>query len=453
MIDADKIVETLCKCGYEAYIVGGAVRDMFLSKDPNDEDIVTNASPEEIGLIFKNEKVDMVGANFLVTMVNGIDVSTYRKDMNTKPGRENCEVTQCKTLQEDLHKRDFTINAIATCPYTGEIIDPFDGREDLKNKIIKFVGDPGQRIKEDYLRMLRAARFCCLIQGTIDKRTMDALKGHSFLVNHIAKERIRSEFLKVMEYEKPSIFFDVLHEAGILAQLIPELDYMYGHTGGKYHEETLDVHFKITGDSISSKDKLLRLTGYLHDIGKPAAYIMHDGENFVDHEKFGADLVRYYLRKYKFSTEEVTRVTNLVKYHMRSFSQTITKKAIRRMLRKFTEHNVNWKDWFKLKVADNIANIGKPNYTKKEIKAFSLKVKEAMNYEDKCFKITDLNINGNQVMEITGLSPGKEIGEILSHLFDIVIDTPQMNNYETLSNVVTGIYKRKKEEMSNESGI
>ena len=445
-MNADKIVQQLCQCGYEAYIVGGAVRDMLLNKDPEDEDVVTNASPEEIATIFKEEKIDLVGASFLVTLVNGIEVSTYRKDINKKPGRENCEVTQCETLLEDLHKRDFTINAIATCPYTGEIIDPFNGQKDLQNKVIKFVGDPNKRIYEDYLRMIRAARFCALLNATLDFDSSMAIIENRHLVKQIAPERIRLELLKVMGYEKPSIFFDVLHETGILNLLLPDLDKMYGHDGGKYHDETLDKHFKMTGDNLPPDDKILRLAGYLHDIGKPISYSITNGESFINHEKYGAALLGGILRRLKFSNAEIYRIENLVRFHMRSLAGDITDKSVRKMLRKFKENNVDWNDWLRLKIADKKANLKNPDYTDEEIKSFVLKIKNALEHKNKAFSVKDLNINGHDIMSITNLPQGKHIGNILDHLLNLVIDTPELNTNEELTRIVNANFNFKESE-------
>lgn len=438
-MNAEDIVQKLCECGFEAYIVGGAVRDMLLNKDPEDEDIVTNASPEEISTLFVDEKIDLVGANFLVTLVNGIEVSTYRKDKNIGPDRRNCEVTKCETLLEDLHKRDFTINAIATCPYTGEIIDPFNGQKDLENKVIKFVGDPNKRIYEDYIRMLRAARFCALIEGTIEENSLNALRFHNYKIQYVAPERVRLEIMKVMGYRKPSIFFDILYKSGILFYLIPDLCKMYGHDGGKYHKETLDEHFKMTGDFLKPDDKILRLTGYLHDIGKPIAYSISDGQDFVGHEKYGSTLLKSVLKTFKFTNKEVEKICGLTRFHMRSLSGDIGPKAIRKMLREFNENDIDFNDWLRLKVADRRANLNNPDYTEEEIKGFMTKIMDALSYENKAFSVKDLNINGNDVMKLTGLSPCKKVGDILNHLLDLVTEDPEINTNEKLSEIVKNV--------------
>jgi tRNA nucleotidyltransferase (CCA-adding enzyme) len=435
---SDQIIRRICECGWNAYLVGGAVRDEFLGINARDYDIVTNALPEELEKIFPDRSVKTFGASFLVTSIDTIDVSTYRSDRNFAPGRNNCITEACLTLDEDLSRRDFTFNSLAVCPYTGEVIDPFEGKKDLQNGIVKFVGDPEKRIHEDYLRMLRAARFACLIEGRLDPEAFSAIHNNRGLIKEISPERIRMELLKVMKYKTPSIFFNLLFSMDILEIILPELYKTYGHTGGKYHVETVAKHSLITGDSISPKYPLLRLVGYLHDIGKPVTF---DSEHFVDHEKVGSHLIENIFKRYKFSKDEVIFAKNLVRLHMRSLDYLITPKSIRRLLKAFSENNISWKDWMKLKIADKKANLAAENYSRQHIKSFCLKIHKAKN-ESKSgsFKITDLQINGNDVMDLLNIRPGKQIGDILKSLLEIVIDDPEKNEKEILSQLVKDYY-------------
>ena len=433
---SDQIIRRICECGYKAYLCGGAVRDNFLDITPHDYDLVTDALPDELEKIFPDRKVKTVGANFLVTLIDNIEVSTYRSDKNFAPGRQNCITSVCQTLDEDLARRDFTFNALAVCPYSGEVIDPFDGRKDLDNKIVKFVGNPIERIHEDYLRMIRAARFACLIEGSLDRAAFNAICDHKHLVLKISPERIRIELLKVMEYRKPSIFFDILHDTGILEILFPELDSMYGFDGGIHHSETLDIHFKITGDTLSSKDPLLRLVGYFHDIGKIPAHLENENNTFVNHENLGAFMIQTIFEKYKFTNKEIERAENLVVFHMRSFDSLTSGKAIRRLLRVFAENNVNWKDWLKLKVADKRANLAKEQYKREHIKKIALKIHKVKKAPERAFSVKDLKISGNHVMEILNISPGPQVGRILNSLLELVLDKPELNNQEELFKIL-----------------
>ena len=432
---SEQIIQRICECGWNAYLCGGAVRDEFLETDPSDYDIVTDALPEELEKIFPDRNVKSFGVSFLVTSIDGIDVATYRSERNSGPGRFNCITEACETLDQDLARRDFTFNALAVCPYTGEVVDPFDGRSDLERRVVKFVGDPRQRIYEDPLRMIRAARFAALIEGTLDQESFNAIRKYRYMVNEISPERIRIELLKVMKYKVPSIFFDVLYHTQILEILFPELEAMYNHTGGIYHSETLDEHFKITGDNITRKDPILRLVGYFHDIGKPVVY---DGKNFLNHEKIGSEMIRILFRKYKFTTKETSRAKKLVLYHMRSIDSLKTERAVRRLLKVFSDEHVDFKDWLKLKIADKKANLASDDYTRDEIKTFCLLVYNATRTtkQKQGFHITDLNINGYDVMNTLKIGPGEKVGIVLKKLLEIVIDQPELNEHDKLISMV-----------------
>lgn len=433
---SDEIIQRICECGWSAYLCGGAVRDHFLEVEAHDYDLVTDATPDILKQIFPDRKVNLVGANFLVTLIDDIEVSTYRSDKNFENGRHNCITSVCSTLQEDLERRDFTFNAMAVCPYLGEVIDPFHGKKDLENKLVKFVGNPYKRINEDYVRILRAARFTCLIEGQLDNAAFNAIRDCKELVKQIAPERIRLELLKVMKYKKPSIFFDVLQRTGVLKVLIPEFDRLYHHTGGKYHSETLDMHSLLAGNELSAKTPLLRLIGYFHDIGKPVVY---DGENFIDHEKVGADIIENIFSRFKFTNDEIEKAKNLVKFHMRSISNDISDKAIRRMIKTFSDNNVNWKEWLQIKIADRKANLALDDYTKEHIKMIILKIHNSKKLTTSGeFKVTDLDINGNDVMTLLNIKPGPQVGNILKYLLEQVIENPELNKKENLFELIKG---------------
>lgn len=432
----NQIIRKLCEKGFDAYLCGGAVRDIFLQQEPNDFDIVTNALPTQIKEVFHDRKVKTVGANFLVTLVDDIEISTYRTDINIIDGRNNCITNACKTLTEDLYRRDFTFNAMALCPYSGDLVDHFNGKNDLSNKLVKFVGDPDKRIHEDFLRMIRAARFACLIDGRIDGKSFNLIKKNKELIRCVSPERIRIELIKVMRYNKPSIFFNILHEMELLEIILPEMEILYEHDGGQYHGETLDVHSMITGDDLSPKDPILRLVGYLHDVGKPEAFKINNNGSFVEHEKIGCDMIEEIFTRLKFSSDEINRAKYIVLYHMRSLSD-MSPKGYRRLLKKLSEHNISWKDYLKLKIADKKANLSKEDYTKEKIKSTCIGIYKA-SHESKSgeFKITDLEVNGNDIMNALNIKPGKQVGEILNHLLELVIEDPEINKKDELIKII-----------------
>ena len=448
-IISEQIIERICKCGWKAYLTGGAVRDLFRGENPADFDIVTNCEPEDLQLIFPDKKVKMVGASFLVTLIEDIEVATYRSDRNVGPGRHNCQTSVCETIDEDLARRDFTFNALAVCPYSGEVIDPFKGLEDLKKQIVKFVGEPDARIYEDEQRMIRAARFTSLIEGQLEESSAAAIRKNAGLIQNVAPERIRLDILKAMKYRKPSIFFRVLHDTGILPLILPEMDELFGHTGGEYHGETLEEHSFLTGDALPPCNPILRLVGYLHDIGKVPSFAFHKDGSFIDHEHLGAEMIEGIFKRFKFTNEEIEIAKGLVTLHMRSMDALASGKAVRRLLSKFAEMKVTWRDWLLLKIADKNANLKQSKPV--DIKKLCLKIHEAkksMNGGDS-LKVVDLALDGHDVMQEFDLKPGPVVGKILKALLEIVLDDPEVNSKENLLEIAKKVYHEQCSGLSN----
>jgi tRNA nucleotidyltransferase (CCA-adding enzyme) len=420
---ATEIVRCLCEEGWDAYIAGGAARDILAGDVPLDYDVVTEAPYEVVKKLFSDRRVSLVGASFKVCIVDGIEVATYRKDSYFGLSAKNCQVLEAENIREDLARRDLTINSLAFCPYTGDIVDDYGGIDDLRNRIIRFTGDPKQRIYEDPCRILRACRFRAKIEGQFDPETFQAMKTYSHMVReYVAPERIRLEILKAMKCRKPSLFFDGLHEIGILDHVFPSLNACYDHEGGDYHGEIIDEHAKIVGNDLSPRNPLLRLAGFLHECGKPPA--MNKSEtgkvSFVGHEQAGADLVAVELRKLKFSVREISYIKGLVFHHMRSFETLTTPSAVRKMLKAFREDGVNWKDWIQLRIADRKGNTKKADYHRFQIKDIVLAIHKELKpaFAPAVLSIKDLAVRGDDVMKALGLKPGPEVGRILKALMD-----------------------------------
>ena len=435
----NKIIKTLCNANYSVHIVGGAVRDLLSGGTPNDFDIVTNASPDEIIPLFSGYKVDLVGESFNVLIIEGIEVSSYRTDCYHNGGLTGC--IPAGTIEEDLFRRDLTINSIALCPTSGDIIDPFDGLSDIKNKIIKFTGNPEDRIKEDPCRILRACRFLAKIGGEFDSKTFYSLFGNCHLIKSIAPERIRFEILKAMSSKNASIFFHALARINVLELVFKDLDKIYlSHLpGGKHHGESVFEHCMIAGDAIHPKFPLLKLTAYLHDVGKyeSSEYDEYKKITFHAHEKIGADIIKEELKRLKFSNEEIKYISNLIEFHMRSL-RDISPKAMRRLISKFYENDINYRDYLRLKIADRKANLKKNSFTIEEIKGMIRLFQTEMNCEKPTFSVKDLMINGTDVMQILGIGPGKQVGAILKGLFEMVLDNPELNTVDNLMELVKG---------------
>lgn len=437
---AFKIIQTLCDNGCKAYLAGGVVRDLFLDKDPNDYDIVTEATPEQIEQLFHNNKIDKVGKSFEVCIVDGIEVAGYRKDTYFGLSDKNVEIEPAMTLEEDLGRRDFTINSMAFCPYTNELIDPFEGIIDLDKRLIKFTGDPYDRIYEDPCRIIRACRFLCQIDGDFDINTYKALKKYSYLIkDYVSPERVRLEIFKALKTKKASSFFRSLHSIDGLKYIFPSLNNCYGIDGGKYHKESIFDHNMYAGDAISSICKITKLAGYLHDIGKPRTK-SEDG-SFIGHEKVSSDLAKDELLYLRFSNREIEYITTLLRYHMFSINQS-KGKGIRKLLSKLNKHNIKYTDWLRLKFADSTANLNKGPYPLKKKKELINKIEKEMEIENPIFSIKDLDIDGNQVMNILDIGPGPEVGKILDYLYKICMNNPNVNKNEILMNIVK--FKRRK---------
>lgn len=417
----------LQKKGFEAYFVGGCVRDILMNKVPKDYDIVTSAHPSEIKDIFKFEKIKEVGESFKVMIVNGIEVATFRKDRYFGLSDKNVEITYADTLEEDLERRDLTINSIAIG--NGKRIDPFNGQEDIKKRMIRFTGKPSNRIFEDPCRILRSLRFCCLFKDfyNIDKESYSALKKYSYLIKYVKSERIRLEILKVMEYPQPSLFFHLLKEFDILKDILPSLEDGFYHFDNNYHNETIFLHNMIAGDSISKRKPLLRLAGYLHDIGKPSAF---NGTNYRSHDKIGSEIIEKELLNLKFSTNEIKYIQGLTEMHMVNL-EGLSPKGIRKLFRRLYEKNVNWKDLIQLRIADRVGNLKKKNYTRKEVKEAILSIYRELNKKP-TFSVKDMKIDGNDVMRILKINPGPHVGRVLNHLFEKVIENPKLNTNDQL---------------------
>jgi len=397
--------------GFSVYLVGGMVRDRILGIDSsNDYDLATNASLDDIVNIFGEDTV-IAGQTFKVAYVNNIEVSPFRGE----------------DIVEDLCNRDLTINAIAV-DINGKFIDPLNGIEDIIDKKIRLCNDE-TTIQQDPLRIIRACRFLSLIEGEFDKKTYEILRENRYLVKKIPKERIQVEFKKAMKLKHPSLFFGALYSIGVLEYILPELSECVMYPHGKFHKETIWEHCMIVGDSISSKYPLLRLAGFLHDIGKPKAHKENNYVNFKRHDTIGSEIVRDFMEEYKFSNNEILYVEGLVRLHMMTV-KNCGKPAMRRFMRKLNDYNIHFKDWIRHKIADRKGNLRKDDLSFSDIKEMYKKFDIS---EEVVFKVTDLDISGGEIIDIFNLKPGPLVGKIQRHLVDFVLETG-LNKREYLIN-------------------
>jgi len=418
------ILNTFQKNNFKAYVVGGAVRDMMRQRTPTDIDILTHASIEEIQSLFSGQNVKSVGRSFPVCLVNGIEISSSRAEFDVHSFPES-----------DLSKRDFTINAMAFDPVEKKIIDPFNGRKDLEDTIIRFTKDPEKRIQEDPVRIIRACRFAAMIEGQFSVSSLEAvLSSEDLLDRPIAKERIRNEIIKALALEKPSLFFKTLHKIGVLSKMFPSLDRCHGFDGGPHHGETVFDHCLLVGDALPKAFPVLRLAGFLHDVGKVDAAKIKDGElTFAGHETYTSNVISD-LTNLRFPVKEIAYIESIIKSHMRPLKDETTPKAARRLLAMLEEYGLDYRDFMRMRIADKKGNLAKRPYTLSEIR---IRLKKLFNEIDSqsVFQMNHLKITGNDIIRLTGVKPGAIIGKIKKILFEKVLDDPELNHYDALKKI------------------
>ncbi len=428
--NAKHVIITLNKYGFKALVVGGSVRDFLLGRKSLDFDILTDASVDQILTIFKSENVKVVGKSFKVCLVNKIEISSAR--FKTADNNEGA------FPDNDLEMRDFTINSMAYDLETNHVIDLFSSTDDLNKKIVRFTKDPYQRIDEDPLRIIRACRIASLINGSIEPISKKALIEKSHLVKtDISRDRVRIEILKAMKHKSPSLFFKNLHEIKVLKYIFPCLDQCFYLDGGPFHGESVFEHCMMTGDAISEQYPLLRLAAFLHDTGKYDAAVERDGKlSFAGHEKY-TDKIQADLNALKFSNSEINYILSVTHIHMRPLKEDTTPKAVRRILRILLQHNIDFRDFLRIKIADRKANLTKKPYTFFEIKARLEKILNEINSDkNSAFSINDLEISGRDIMKILNIGQGPRVGKILDCLFEKVLDDPALNTRIKLEKLI-----------------
>ena len=442
----DWIIRKLEEAGFEAYAVGGCVRDTILERSPGDWDITTSALPEQVKSIFRRTIDTGIEHGTVTVMIKqeGFEVTTYRVDGDYQDGRHPTSVTFTPSLVEDLKRRDFTINAMAYRPGEG-VVDCFDGLSDLENKIIRCVGDPEERFREDALRMMRAVRFSAQLGFTIEEKTKAAIKKMAGNLRLISQERIQTELVKLITSPHPD-YIRTAYETGITAVVLPEFDRMM-----EVSQRNLFHDLSVGENTIQSllhvePDPILRLTMLFHDMGKPDCLRTDaDGTtHFKQHAFVGADITHTALRRLKFDNYTVDNVTALVRYHdsMRDCVSIGTEfpvarpRAIRRLVSRIGRDRFPW--LMKVNLADNLA---KTEWAAKvhlpALDAIREAYEQIIAAED-CLTLKELAIGGRDLIAI-GIQPGKEIGRILDACLEWVLDEPARNEREVLLEYVKTI--------------
>jgi len=433
------ICRRLREAGHAAFIVGGSVRDLLIGRAPGDFDVATSALPEATMGIFGARYAIPTGLQHgTVTVLAGkrhVEVTTFRGEGAYLDGRRPSSVTFGATLDEDLARRDFTMNAIALDPVSGKLFDPFDGQGDIVRKIVRAVGDPVLRFTEDGLRPMRAVRQATQLGFALDPDTQVAISRTFDSFRKVSAERIRDELRKLLLAPKPSFGLELMRATGLLAEVLPELLPSIGCIQNRFHKHDVYQHILATVDAAAT-DFIVRMAALLHDLGKPQTQAPREdapGEySFFRHEQVGVDIAEAICTRLKLSAAERTTICALVAGHMFFYTPDWTDGTVRRFVKRVGPDLVP--ALFALREAD-VASRGQGEDPQCETHDLRERIAKVAA-EDAALRVTDLAIDGKDVMRVLGIPPSRRVGEILEQLLERVLDDPKLNDRDTLEALV-----------------
>ena len=434
--NANQIIHTLQEAGYEAYIVGGCVRDAVLGKEPDDWDITTSAKPDEVKALFRRTidtgiqhgTVTVMMKNEDTGNLEGYEVTTYRIDGKYEDHRRPMEVTFSTSLIEDMKRRDFTINAMAYNDEEG-VIDHFEGIRDLEHGVIRCVGEPSERFDEDALRILRAVRFAAQLDFTIEERTQEAIRRQAKFLKDISAERIRVELNKLLLSNHPERI-RTAYELGVTKVVLPEFDAMMEtEQNHKHHMYSVGEHTIHVIEEVPATQNL-RWAALLHDVAKPVVKTSDaSGDHFYGHNKEGEKLAGEILRRLKFDNDTIAKVKRLVYWHDYGMGEMPSLKSFRKSLSKMGPDL--FPEYVEIKRADILAQSDFLRQQKLDNLAGLEQYYEHILEEQQCLTLKDLAVTGKDLIE-NGMKPGKELGATLAYLLECVLEEPEKNERETL---------------------
>ena len=431
------IGKVLNNAGYEAFLVGGCVRDLISQKTPSDWDIATSAKPEEIQKLFKDSFYEnnfgTVGIKTKNNNLGIVEVTTYRTEGKYGNHRHPDKVSFAKNIEDDLQRRDFTINAIAVnlssindLPI--KFIDPYNGQLDIQKKIIRTVGSPIHRFSEDALRLMRAVRFSVQLNFKIEKETLKAIQENSQLLASISQERLRDELIKIIKSERPAKGITMLRKTGLLTHILPEIEKGVGVGQNRHHIYTVYEHLLLSLKFCPSKKLSVRLAALLHDVAKPQTKRGDGTEStFYNHDFIGARVAHRALTRLRFSQKIIKKVSLLIENHMFYYEvETVTLSSVRRLLRKVRPENIH--DLIDLRIADRLGSNcpkAKP-YKLRHLEYLIEKVSQDP------ISVKMLKVDGGQLKAKAGIAPGPKMGIILNILLGEVLEDLKRNKAEYL---------------------
>jgi tRNA nucleotidyltransferase (CCA-adding enzyme) len=436
--EVKRVSETLREAGYDAYLVGGCVRDLLLNRTPKDWDVTTNATPEQIQAVFPESfyensfgtvgvKTDSENPTTAI-----VEVTPYRTESGYSDKRRPDAVSFGQSLEEDLARRDFTVNAIALDESKGHLVDPYQGQKDIKAKVLRTVGVPEDRFEEDALRLMRAVRLVAELHFALDTDTAAAIKAKGANLVHVSRERIRDELIRILESDQPMTALVLSQQLGILEFIAPDLVRGIGVDQNQAHSYDVFGHLMRSMQHAADKGWSfdIRLAALFHDVSKPETRRWSDEKRdwtFHGHEVVGSRVTEKALKELRFSRETIEKTTKLVRWHMFfSDPDQITLSAVRRMIRNVGEENI-W-DLLNLRICDRIGT-GRPKEQPFRFRKYKAMVEEALRDP---ISVGMLKTDGNHIMSVFHVKPGPSIGYILNALLEEVLEDPKRNTEEYL---------------------
>ncbi len=433
-----EIASIFFNAGFSAYLVGGAVRDWFLGKPCKDYDIATDAEPKEVQALFRKTIPTGIAHGTVTILYKGekIECTTFRCEADYSDGRRPQKINYVRSIEEDLSRRDFTMNAIAVSLKDGSIVDPFEGVKSIKSKTIKTVGSPLDRFGEDGLRPIRAIRFASQLGFKIEEETLKAIPLSIEVCKKVSIERFRDEFVKMLLSEHPIISLRLLEDTGLLKVFLPELSDCRGvEQKGMHSFDVLDHSF-LSCDAAPQDNPIVRLAALFHDIGKVSTREKNEygAYTFYKHEAVSEKLTKKIMQRLKFPNKEIEEVSHLVGLHMFHYTEDWTDAAVRRFIVRAGVENIP--NLFDLRRADGFGMTGQaPDLS--NLVSFKKRLEKVIA-EDSALSLKDLAVGGRELMEI-GIPAGPKLGIILQKLFEAVLEDPSQNTKPQLLKIAEAI--------------